>query len=80
MEAVPAHDAGVGAHEEEQRQVVPEAFQGAREICPGEVKVEETSEHQGHEVDDHAVIICILIDKADVYENQHDIKGAEEAD
>ena len=78
MEAIPADDGGVQGHQHQQREVSPQAGEGRQKILPGKVKIEEPSDSQGDEVQDQGIVIGVLVDKTDIQEDQHDIKGAEQ--
>lgn len=72
-EAVPDHHGGVGAHEEEHRQVPEQAEAIVAEALPGDVEVDETTDDEHHEVENQVFVIVVLIDEADVHEDQHDV-------
>ena len=72
-EAVPDHHGGVGAHEKEHRQIPEQAEAVVSKALPGDVEVDETTDDEHHEVENQVFVIVVLIDEADVHEDQHDV-------
>ncbi len=59
----------------EQRQIPDYAPKGLHKVLYSKIKIQETSYRQGHKIQDQVVVIRILIDKADVEQDQHNIQG-----
>ena len=72
-ETVPDDRSGVGAHEEEHRQIPEQAETVVSEAIPGDVEVDETTDHEHYEVENQVFVIVVLIDEANVHEDQHDV-------
>ena len=74
MEAIPAHETGVGAHDDKKRQIFHHASHRFKKTLDRKVKIQEAADRQCQEIENQPVIIRVLVDKADVQENQYNIK------
>ena len=73
MEAVPDDKAGIGNHKHEEWEIPRNTGNVAPEAFPCDIKINESSNDQGHKIDDKILVIEIIIDKSDVHEDQHNI-------
>ena len=78
LEAVPAHEGGIGKEQQEERYIPRETFHRTFEFLQREIEVYETSDGKADEVDDEFVVVRILVDETYVKQDADDVESAEE--
>lgn len=74
MEAEPAEESGVAAHQDQKRKILKYAVQRAKKIFPGKVEVDKTADRKCDEVHDQRIIVVVEINKFNIQQDQDDIK------
>jgi hypothetical protein len=80
FEADVAHQRGIEEDQNEQGKLFCHILHRAREIFPGEVKIDEASDDETEEINDQLIVVEVVVDETDVQEDQDHVDRAHQAD
>lgn len=76
FEADVAHQRRIEEDQNEQGKLFFHILHGAREILPGEVKIDEAPDDETEEIDDQLIVVQVIVYEADVQEDQDHVDRA----
>ena len=74
VKAEPADKGGIGGQQAENREIPPDSLQHARKFFHRKIKIEESAGGKRQKVQDQLIVVGILVNKADVQQDQDNVK------